>query len=337
MKRPAYGAPEERTSLLTRSAPASSSRLLRSACVIVLTSSTALSAVWSRWSGATSARATTALPRDERQVMHDHKPLGRFYQDDEVDRSDDGDVVIFPPLVTKYAVLPAPDGQIKSFVSWNGGIQGPTRRVRVNQTVRVKLVNELYSDSVTVHHHGVHQVGTPFYDGTSQISQPGVSPGNSMTYEFLAWPAGTHWYHSHEALQLGDGLKGMFIVEDPDDVWKPFYSTDEALMFYEWNWRTAIDLWEIKSVAPETPEDVQTGVVNGIVSKNTSGTNEGCGPRLSSRRARAVETRHKTRRAMRRRARAAMSSTSARDARCGCACATGASTTRSASRSRSTT
>ena len=78
--------------------------------------------------------------------MHDHKPLGRFYQDDEVDRSDDGDVVnlvIFPPLVTKYAVLPAPDGQIKSFVSWNGGIQGPTRRVRVNQTVRVKLVSRL--------------------------------------------------------------------------------------------------------------------------------------------------------------------------------------------------
>ena len=73
---------------------------------------------------------------------------------------------------------------------------------------------------------------------------------------------------------------------------------------------TVIDLWEIKSVAPETPEDVQTGVVNGIVSKNTSGTNEGCGPRLP--RARAPSRRAIKPAARCARARAAMSSTSAR-------------------------
>ena len=83
----------------------------------------------------------------------------------------------------------------------------------------MRLENDAYSDGVTVHHHGVHMVGTPYYDGTAQIAQPVLAPGQSMTYEFRAWPPGTHWYHSHAALQVGDGLRGMFIVEDPTDKW----------------------------------------------------------------------------------------------------------------------
>ena len=156
--------------------------------------------------------------------------------------SSDADVVTLPPLVTQYAHLLAPEGHLKSFLSWNGGVQGPTRRVRVNQTVRVKLTNDAWSDGVTCHHHGIHQIGTPYYDGSAQIAQPILAPGLSMTYEFKAWPPGTHWYHSHAALQLGDGLKGLFIVEDPNDPWRHFYSTDAALMFYEWAWQTELDM-----------------------------------------------------------------------------------------------
>ena len=265
-------------------AATASPRLLRCACILVFTSSAALSALWSARRGDASAppsrEATAALRqrRDARHVMRDRKPLESFFTDDGVRHDHDhsvDEVVEFPALYTKYAVLPAPDGQIKTFLSWNGGLQAPTRRLRVNQTVRVTLVNDLYSDGVTVHHHGVHQIGTPYYDGTAQIAQPVLAPGRTMTYEFVAWPPGTHWYHSHSALQAGDGLKGLFIVENPDDAWKPFYSTDEALMFYEWNWRDALDSWETKSTAPFTPQDFETGVVNGVVSKNASGTNEG--------------------------------------------------------------
>ena len=109
----------------------------------------------------------------------------------------------------------------------------------MNQTVRVTLVNDLYSDGAAVHHHGVHQIGTPYYDGTAQIAQPVLAPGRTMTYEFVAWPPGDALVPLALGAAGSDGLKGLFIVENPDDAWKPFYSTDEALMFYEWNWRDA--------------------------------------------------------------------------------------------------
>ena len=219
-----------------------------------------------------STRVTTgatAMSRDRRTPMRDVKPLSAALADNH------SDVVTFPALTTKYVYLPAADGRLKVFASWNGGVQAPTRRVRVNQTVRVTVENSLYDQEVSVHHHGVHQVGTPYYDGTQNIAQPGLSSGQTMTYEFRAWPAGTHWYHSHTGLTEGDGLKGMFIVEDPDDPWRHFYSVDEALMFYEWNWQTQLEMWEAKQQAPYTPQTFEAGIVNGIVSKNRSGVGEG--------------------------------------------------------------
>ena len=49
---------------------------------------------------------------------------------------------------------------------------------------------------------------------------PSIPPPTALRYEFKAWPKGTHWYHSHSALQFCDGLKGLFIAEDPDDPWR---------------------------------------------------------------------------------------------------------------------
>ena len=76
-------------------------------------------------------------------------------------------------------------------------------------------------------------VGTPYFDGALGLAQAGVQPGRRMTYEFLAWPPGTHFYHSHAHVQAADGLKGMFIVDDPDDPYAAAVSVDEPLFFYE--------------------------------------------------------------------------------------------------------
>ena len=37
-----------------------------------------------------------------------------------------------------------------------------------------------------------------------------------IRYEFIAEPSGTHWYHSHTGLQVGEGLFGAFIVREPN-------------------------------------------------------------------------------------------------------------------------
>lgn len=52
-------------------------------------------------------------------------------------------------------------------------------------------------ENAAVHWHGIHQVGTPFYDGVPFITQCPILPGQKFKYEFVASPAGTHMWHSH--------------------------------------------------------------------------------------------------------------------------------------------
>lgn len=49
-------------------------------------------------------------------------------------------------------------------------------------------------------------------------------------YIFKASPAGTHWYHSHSGMQIGDGLLGAFIVRAPQnsDPSGMLYDVDES-------------------------------------------------------------------------------------------------------------
>jgi len=70
----------------------------------------------------------------------------------------------------------------------------------------------LTQDSIVIHWHGMHQKGTNWMDGTTYVTQCPIFPLQSFTYRFIASPAGTHWYHSHQATQMSDGLAGLLIV-----------------------------------------------------------------------------------------------------------------------------
>ena len=70
--------------------------------------------------------------------------------------------------------------------------------------------NKLLTDAISVHWHGLYQRGNYYMDGTSYITQCPIGPLQKFTYNFIAEPAGTHWYHSHQATQLIDGLYGLF-------------------------------------------------------------------------------------------------------------------------------
>jgi iron transport multicopper oxidase len=71
--------------------------------------------------------------------------------------------------------------------------------------VKIKVQN-LGIEPSTIHWHGAHQNGSYFYDGVAEITQCNIPPGDSFEYEFVASPAGTHWYHSHTGEQPLDGL-----------------------------------------------------------------------------------------------------------------------------------
>ena len=100
--------------------------------------------------------------------------------------------------------------------TYNGGIPGPLIRVHVGDRLIVHFLNNL-PQPTTVHWHGLR---IPIQmDGVPEHSQPEVQPGGSFTYDFVVPDAGLFWYHPHvmSSLQVGFGLYGALLVEDPGE------------------------------------------------------------------------------------------------------------------------
>jgi len=100
--------------------------------------------------------------------------------------------------------------------TYDGRLPGPLIRARVGDRLIVHFTNQLPEPS-TVHWHGVR---VPIeMDGVPGISQPAVKPGETFTYDIVLRDAGLYWYHPHHmsAAQVGFGLYGALLVEDPDD------------------------------------------------------------------------------------------------------------------------
>lgn len=99
--------------------------------------------------------------------------------------------------------------------SYGEGVPGPELRVRQGQRLRVIVENAL-DQSTTVHWHGIRLPNA--MDGVPGLTQPPIAPGETFVYEFTPPDAGTFWYHSHvdSAEQIGRGLFGALIVEEPE-------------------------------------------------------------------------------------------------------------------------
>src|SRR6187402_3354296 len=108
-----------------------------------------------------------------------------------------------------------------SFEAWtyNGTLPGPLIRVRVGDRLIVRFTNHL-PQPTTVHWHGIR---VPIQmDGVPGVSQPEVKTGETFVYDFTVPDAGLYWYHPHvmSAAQVGFGLYGAFLVDDPSETFK---------------------------------------------------------------------------------------------------------------------
>jgi FtsP/CotA-like multicopper oxidase with cupredoxin domain len=131
-----------------------------------------------------------------------------------VDRNPDPQVVEID-LVAQLADVQV-DGKTVHAWTYNGGLPGPLIKTHVGDRLIVHFKNEL-DQPTTVHWHGVR---VPIeMDGVPEISQPEVKKGESFTYDFVVRDAGLYWYHPHvmSAAQVGFGLSGALLVEDPAD------------------------------------------------------------------------------------------------------------------------
>jgi len=129
-------------------------------------------------------------------------------------------------LEARVAPLEIAPGLRTDVWTYNGGLPGPLIHARRGDRVIVHFSNRL-PESSTVHWHGV-QVPIEM-DGVPGASQAPVEPGGSFTYDFIVPDAGLFWYHPHvmSAAQVGYGLYGPLLVDDPND---PVKGVDELVL-----------------------------------------------------------------------------------------------------------
>jgi FtsP/CotA-like multicopper oxidase with cupredoxin domain len=101
--------------------------------------------------------------------------------------------------------------------SYNGAVPGPKIRVRQGERLHITLENRL-DEETTIHWHGLRVPNA--MDGVPHLTQRPIAPGETFVYEFDVPDAGTYWYHPHQRSfeQVGRGLSGPLIVEEPEPV-----------------------------------------------------------------------------------------------------------------------
>jgi FtsP/CotA-like multicopper oxidase with cupredoxin domain len=100
--------------------------------------------------------------------------------------------------------------------TYNGTVPGPMIRAKLGDRVIVHFKNEL-PEPTTIHWHGLRVPND--MDGAPGVTQPPIESGGEFRYEFELRDAGTYWYHPHtsSSAQVGRGLYGAFVVDDPAD------------------------------------------------------------------------------------------------------------------------
>lgn len=123
-------------------------------------------------------------------------------------------------------------GRTVDAYTFNGAVPGPELRVTEGDTVRVTVTNQL-KEPTTVHWHGVEVPSG--MDGVPDLSRKAIGPGASFTYEFVATPAGTRWYHAHfdETVQQAGGLVGALVIE-PRQAAEARADRDYVVLTQDW-------------------------------------------------------------------------------------------------------
>ncbi|KAJ2579845.1 ferroxidase fet3, partial [Coemansia sp. RSA 1797] len=135
-----------------------------------------------------------------------------------------------------------PDGENKrQVIGVNGKWPPPVIEVDQDDVLVINAFNKL-DEATSLHAHGFHQRGTPYYDGAMGVSECGIPPNGNFTYELNAAQTGTYWLHSHYKGQYSDGLRTPLIVHAQREHYK--YDHDMVVMLEGWYHRESRDVGE---------------------------------------------------------------------------------------------
>ncbi|KAL5725388.1 L-ascorbate oxidase [Ranunculus cassubicifolius] len=79
----------------------------------------------------------------------------------------------------------SPDCFNKLVITLNGRTPGPTILAQQGDTIIVDLKNNLLTENIAIHWHGIRQIGSPWSDGTEGITQCPILPGDTFRYQFV--------------------------------------------------------------------------------------------------------------------------------------------------------
>jgi manganese oxidase len=118
-------------------------------------------------------------------------------------------------LVAEPVVRELAPGMKANLWGYNGQSPGPTIEVVEGDRVRIFVTNKL-PETTSIHWHGQRLPNG--MDGVTGLTQPGIAPGKTFVYEFVARRPGTFMYHPHadEMTQMAMGMMGFWVTHPKD-------------------------------------------------------------------------------------------------------------------------
>src|SRR5688572_14821273 len=115
--------------------------------------------------------------------------------------------------ITEMEIIP---GKKTPVWTYNGSLPGPLITANVGDRLIVHFRNSVPA-TTSIHWHGMRLPNN--MDGAPGLTQDPIETGGEFTYDYVVGDAGTYWYHPHidSAAQVGFGLYGPIVVNDPAD------------------------------------------------------------------------------------------------------------------------
>ncbi|KAJ8325875.1 ferroxidase fet3 [Batrachochytrium dendrobatidis] len=105
-----------------------------------------------------------------------------------------------------------PDGLFpRRVIGVNGKWPIDEIHVTIGDTLVLHATNHLDMPT-SLHAHGLYQNGTNYYDGAFGVTECGIAPGTTYTYNIPIQQTGTYWLHGHHLGQYVDGFRTSLIL-----------------------------------------------------------------------------------------------------------------------------
>ncbi|KAL6123609.1 hypothetical protein ACLB2K_076130 [Fragaria x ananassa] len=152
----------------------------------------------------------------------------------------------------------------KAILTVNGKFPGPTLYAREDDTVIIRVTNH-GNRNVTIHWHGVKQLGTCWADGPAYITQCPIQPGQNFIYKFtITGQRGTLLWHAHDSW-LRATLHGAIVILPKLGTPYPFPTPqkERIIILSEW-WKSDVEAVVDKSTESGLPPNISDAhTING--------------------------------------------------------------------------